>query len=107
MSAAGPRRLESAVRSAARGSTGTNTASRRRSGGGTTGAQDLESEVHDEPHAEARRAVGIVRARDIALQRRQRHVVVAAVLPADLVHEDVTARLERAADGDDTPVDAR
>ena len=76
-------------------------------GGGGARAQDLGPEVHDEPHAEAGRAVGVVRARHVALQRRQRHVVVAAVLAADLVHEHVTARLERTADGNDAAVDPR
>ena len=41
------------------------------------------------------------------LQRPERDVMVAAVVTPDLVHEDVTARLERAADRDDPPVDPR
>src|SRR5262249_25537970 len=68
-------------------------------------AENLRAEVHHEPHAEPGGAVRVVRARDVALQRGESDVMVARVLAADLVHQDVAARLERAADGEHALVD--
>src|SRR4029079_16741739 len=75
--------------------------------GSAARADDLRPEVHHEPHADAGRAVGIVRTRHVALQVAERDVMVTRKLPPHLVHEHVTACFGWPPDGGDATVDAR
>src|SRR6266542_1356698 len=54
-----------------------------------------------------RRAVRIVGARHVALERCERYAMCTPVLAPDLVHQDMAARLEWPADGHRPAIDAR
>ncbi len=72
-----------------------------------SGAKNLGTEVHDQPHAEPRGTVRVVGTRNVPLEAGERHAVLATELPSHLVHQHVTARLHRTADRDDPAIDAR
>src|SRR2546430_6176550 len=70
-------------------------------------ADDLRPELHDQPVPEPGRAVGIVRAREVVAEARERQVHEARVAAADRVHQDVAVVVQEAADAVRIAVDPR